>query len=195
MGRKPENHYLTGKLLLAMPNMNDPRFHRAIILICSHDENGAMGLVVNHEMPDIEFPDLIGQLKIESDILVNFQNLDLPVMCGGPVESARGFLLHSSDFKRDGTIDVGSSYGVTGTLDALKDVACGLRPDDMLFILGYAGWDAKQLDAEIHDNAWLVVDPDRDIVFGHGDAHEKWMRAVSKLGFDPSMLSSVSGHA
>ncbi len=189
-----QNHHLTGKLLLAMPSMGDPRFHRAVIFICAHDEEGAMGLVVNHSMPGIEFNDLMGQLKLESDIRVDFEKLNLDVMYGGPVETARGFLLHSSDFARDDTMVVNKSYGVTGTVDALKDIATGQKPENLMFILGYAGWEAGQLDEEIQNNAWLVVDPDPELVFG-GNPEGKWTQAINKLGIDPAMLSGVAGRA
>ncbi|MGH1456423.1 MAG: YqgE/AlgH family protein [Alphaproteobacteria bacterium] len=194
MASKAQNNYFAGKLLLAMPNMGDPRFNRAVIFLCAHDENGAMGLVINHEMPNVAFTDLVPQLKIGSDITVNFDDIKLPVMCGGPVESARGFLLHSTDFKREETMSIDKSYGVTGTLDALKDVAMGAGPEELMFILGYAGWDAGQLDEEIQQNAWLVVDSDHELVFG-GDADDKWTRSIAKLGFDPVMLSSAAGSA
>jgi len=189
-----QNHYLTGKLLIAMPSMGDPRFHRAVIFICAHDEEGAMGLVINHTMPGIEFNDLIGQLKLESDIKVNFEKLNLPVMYGGPVETARGFLLHSNDFARDDTMKIDKSYGVTGTVDALKDIAKGDKPENLLFILGYAGWEAGQLEVEIQQNAWLVVDPDPSIIFDR-EPEGKWLQAVNKLGIDPAMLSSAAGSA
>ena len=194
MAKATQDHYLAGKLLIAMPEMGDPRFHRAVIFVCAHDEEGAMGLVINHSMQGVEFTDLVKQLKFESDIKVNFEEMNLPVMCGGPVESARGFLLHSADFVRDDTMSVGETYGVTGTVDALKDVARGKGPDDLLFILGYAGWDAGQLDIEIQQNAWLVVDPDPALIF-EGAPEDKWTRAVGKLGIDPGMLSSISGSA
>lgn len=194
MGSKAANHYLTGKLLLAMPNMNDMRFHNAVIFMCAHDENGAMGIVINHEMPDIEFTDLASQIKVESDIKVNFENLDLPVMCGGPVESARGFLLHSSDFTRKDTMKVNRSYGVTGTVEALKEIACGGGPEDVIFALGYAGWDAGQLESEIQRNSWLIVDPDPELVFT-GDPDDKWDRALAKLGINPAMFSGMAGTA
>lgn len=194
MGQSKKEGYLAGKLLLATPGMGDPRFHRAVIFLCAHDENGAMGLVINHVMPGIGFRDLIGQLKVQSDIKLDLEKLDMSVMCGGPVESARGFLLHSSDFIRDDTLQIDNLYGVTGTVEALREVVHGNRPDAMLFILGYAGWDAGQLDAEIQDNAWLVVDPDPDLVFG-GAPEEKWVRAVRKLGVDPAMLSAFAGRA
>ncbi len=194
MASGQDSHYLKGKLLLAMPSMGDPRFERAVIFMCAHDSKGAMGLVINRTMPNVEFSDLIKQLKIESDIKINFEKLDLPVLCGGPVESARGFLLHSNDFMRHDTMNVDSSFGVTGTVDALKDVACGEGPEDLLFILGYAGWTAGQLDAEIQQNAWLVIDADPSLIFS-GSADEKWSRAVKTLGIDPSMLSSSAGRA
>ncbi len=189
---RAENNYLTGKLLIAMPSMNDPRFYRAVIFMCAHDAEGAMGLMINHEMPEIEFDDLVSQLKFESDM--TFDNLSLPVMYGGPVECARGFLLHSNDFNRADTMQIAHNYGITGTVDALHDIARGKRPKDLLFILGYAGWDAGQLDEELQQASWLVVDADPDLIFG-GDPDEKWLRAVTKLGIDPAMLSGASGRA
>src|SRR5262245_9694033 len=113
---KNNSPYLTGKLLLAMPAMGDPRFHRAVIFMCAHDANGAMGLVINHTLPGLEFSQLLTQLKIASDINVNFR--DLPVMAGGPVESARGFLLHPADFSRKDTVKI-DTFGITGTVEAL----------------------------------------------------------------------------
>ena len=189
-----KEEYLTGKLLIAMPNMGDPRFHRAVIFVCAHDEGGAMGLVVNHVLPGIDFNDLVKQLRIQSDIKINFDELDLPVMYGGPVESARGFLLHSGDFIRADTMQVNRFYGVTGTLDALKDIAQGKGPENLMFILGYAGWDAGQLETEIMQNAWLVSEPDQDIVFA-ANHQNKWTQAVGKLGIDPAMLSGDIGRA
>lgn len=178
-----------------MPTMGDARFHRAVIFVCAHDEEGAMGLVVNHAMPGIEFNELIGQLKLESDIKVDFEKLNLPVMYGGPVETARGFLLHSGDFARDDTMKINKSYGVTGTVDALKDIAAGdNKPENLMFILGYAGWEAGQLDVEMQQNSWLVVEPDHDLVFG-GDPGDRWTQAVNKLGIDPGMLSGIAGSA
>ncbi len=190
-----QDHYLAGKLLLAMPNMVDIRFHKAVIFICAHDENGAMGLVINNIIAGIEFRELLDQLKIESDIKVDLDKLNLPIMRGGPVEAARGFLLHSSDFIRADTMKVGSCYGVTGTVDALKDVVRGTGPKDLLFALGYAGWEAGQLDEEIRQNAWLVVDPDDHIIF-KDSPDKKWKNAINKLGIvDPAKLSYLSGRA
>ncbi len=191
---KKEKGYLTGKLLLAMPAMGDPRFHRAVIFICAHDENGAMGLVINHILPGFEFGKLLSQLNIVSDIEVDLKKVSVPVMSGGPVEAARGFVLHSGDFSRKDTVKIDDLYSVTGTVEALKDIATGNGPDNMLFILGYAGWSAGQLDSEMQQNAWLVVDPDPSLIF-HANPDKKWDMAIEKLGIDPLMLSSESGRA
>lgn len=191
LGQKDSN-YLTGKLLVAMPGMTDPRFHRSVIFMCAHDEEGAMGLVINHELSGVEFNDLVSQLKFESDM--KFDALNLPVMYGGPVETARGFLLHSSDFKRPETMHIDDHFAITGTVDALQDIAQEGRPKNLLFILGYAGWDAGQLEDELQQASWLVVDPDDDLIF-EGDPDEKWLKAINKLGIDPAMLSVESGRA
>lgn len=189
-----EGRYLTGKLLLAMPSMGDSRFHRAVIFMCSHDAEGAMGLVINHTLPGIAFHELVKQLDMRSDIVVDLNALRLPVMNGGPVDSARGFLLHTPDFKREETVVIGGQYGVTGTVEAVQDIVCGKGPDRILFILGYAGWSAGQLDWEIQQNAWLVADADPAIIF-HPDNEAKWEKAIGQLGFDPGMLSGTAGSA
>jgi putative transcriptional regulator len=181
--------YLTGRLLLAMPQMGDPRFHRAVIFMCAHDENGAMGLVLNNVMPGLDLSELLGQLNIDRQPATPAA----PVMNGGPVESARGFVLHSTDFTQPETVRVGPELGVTGTIEALRAIAAGDGPQKMLFMLGYAGWGAGQLDRELQQNAWLVTDADAEIIFG--DAERKWDRAVRKIGIDPAMLSGDAGHA
>ncbi|MGB4056465.1 MAG: YqgE/AlgH family protein [Alphaproteobacteria bacterium] len=185
---------LVGKLLLAMPGMGDPRFYRAVIFMCAHDDKGAMGLVINHTLAGVEFKNLLEQLSFSSDIKIDLSKFSIPVMAGGPVEGARGFILHSHDFKQRDTMAVGDDYAITGTIEALKDIATGHGPNRLLFLLGYAGWGPGQLDKEIQDNAWLVVDPDPALIF---DAvpEEKWVRAIQKLGVDPAMLSSQSGRA
>lgn len=194
MAEIKNDHYLVGKLLIAMPNMGDPRFHKAVIFMCAHDKNGAMGLVINHTLPGLEFENLLEQLGITSDIEIKLDALSLPVMSGGPVEAARGFLLHSNDFEQNDTVKIDDAYYVTGTIDALKAVAEGDGPDQALFILGYAGWSSGQLDQEIQQNAWLVVDPDPDIIF-KTVPDEKWTMAAKKLGIDPAMLSGDAGRA
>lgn len=189
-----DDQYFAGKVLIATSGMNDSRFHRAVIFLCAHDAGGAMGLVINHIMTNVTFNDLIDQLKIESDIKVNFKGLNLPIMCGGPVEKARGFLLHSGDFVRSETLEINKSYGITGTVDALKDVALGKGPKSRMFALGYAGWDAGQLEVELAQNAWLLTDPDEDLIFSP-DYNKKWIQAIEKLGIDPAMLSVEAGRA
>lgn len=186
--------YLAGKLLLAMPGLGDPRFHKAVILICTHDENGAMGLVVNDQSLNLSFDKLMEQLKVTKDTILSPQIASIPVHIGGPVDKGRGFMLHGHDFTHDETIRINDQFGVTGTLDALKHVTQGQGPDDMLFILGYAGWEAGQLDNELQQNAWLIADSHHDLVFKSENA-EKWSLAVNTLGFDPAMLSSDAGRA
>lgn len=191
MSDQDQNPYLAGKVLLAMPSMSDPRFHKAVIFMCAHDENGAMGLVVNNTLAGLNFENLLEQVGLNADIK---PSTDLQVMSGGPVESARGFLLHSSEFFQTDTIRIDDSFSVTGTVDALKEVAAGNGPEQLLFILGYAGWGAGQLDQEIQQNSWLVTDPDPSIIFSE-DHDQKWTRAVGQLGFDPAMLSGEAGRA
>lgn len=193
---KSENKetYLAGRLLLAMPGMGDPRFSKAVIYVCAHDENGAMGLVINHTLPGIDLSQLLSQLNITVAEHVSNRAAKTPVLSGGPVETARGFVLHSNDFQQSDTICVDENFSVTGTIDALEAIATGRGPEEMLFILGYAGWSAGQLDSEIQENAWLVADPDHELIFSLMP-DEKWEQAVQKLGVDPAMLSSAAGHA
>lgn len=182
--------YLTGKLLVAMPQMGDPRFHKAVIFICAHDVNGAMGLVINHTLPGLELSELLSQLHIEG----NQTSPDIPVMSGGPVETGRGFILHKGDFRQIDSLKIESDIYVTGTIDALKAIAQGKGPDEMLFILGYAGWTAGQLDLEMQQNAWLVVDADPALIFD-SNPDECWDLAIRKIGIDPNMLSGEAGRA
>ncbi|HEV7367789.1 YqgE/AlgH family protein [Arenibaculum sp.] len=182
--------YLTGQLLIAMPNMPDPRFSRAVIYVCAHTEEGAMGLVVNRLFDAINFPDLLEQLGIEAGVSAR----DRPVYFGGPVEPARGFVLHSADFVRDGTLLVDEEVAVTATVDILRAIAEDAGPRRSLLALGYAGWGPGQLDAEIQANGWLHVTADQSLLFD-GDIETKWDRAIAKIGVSPFMLSAEAGHA
>ena len=182
--------YLTGQLLVAMPQMRDPRFMRTVIYMCAHSTDGAMGLVVNKLVDNVSFPDLLEQLNIqtgpvEDDIFVHF---------GGPVETGRGFVLHSSDYVQDATLVIDEQIGLTATVDILKSIAEGGGPDRSLLALGYAGWGAGQLDEEIQANGWLTVAPDVPLVFDD-DLDGKWERAMNKMGVDFSKLSGDAGHA
>jgi putative transcriptional regulator len=183
---------LMGRVLVAMPNMGDPRFHRAVVLLCAHDDNGAMGLVINHVLPGVDMRHLLEQLHIEitKDAPLN----NIAVMSGGPVENARGFILHTHDFHQDDTIRITSDLAVTGTVDALRSVAAGTGPEKMVFILGYAGWTEGQLESEIQQNVWLVCDADPELIF-NVPPEEKWNKAIGSLGIDLAMLSGETGRA
>ena len=183
-------NFLAGKLLLAMPQMSDPRFKKSVIFLCAHDAAGAMGIAINEEMAHMPLSLLLTQLSLNPGD--DFD--DFPVLQGGPVETARGLLLHTSDVVKSDSILIQQDYAVTGTIEALKEIVDGTGPADKLFALGYAGWGAGQLEAELADNAWLVVDADPDLVF-RTPAPEKWDRAVRKIGIDPAFLAVSSGHA
>lgn len=185
-----QDSYLTGQLLIAMPNMRDPRFARTVIYMCAHNADGAMGLVVNRLIGSITFPDLLEQLGIDNSSVSE----EIRVHFGGPVESGRGFVLHSSEYEREGTLQVSQKVGLTATIDILRDMASGSGPQHSLLALGYAGWGPGQLDSEIQANGWLHVEADERLVFG-ADLDGKWEQAISKLGFDLSMLSGDAGHA
>ena len=182
--------YLTGQLLVAMPQMRDPRFMRTVIYMCAHSIEGAMGLVVNKLVDNVSFPDLLDQLNIQTGPVEN----EIFVHFGGPVETGRGFVLHSSDYVQDATLVIDENVGLTATVDILKSIAEGNGPDRSLLALGYAGWGAGQLDEEIQANGWLTVAPDVPLVFD-GDLDGKWERAMDKMGIDFSKLSGEAGHA
>ena len=157
---------LTGKLLVAMPGMGDPRFDRSVVFICAHSQEGAMGLIVNKPARDVDLGALMSQLEIDAGPSLS----GLTVHIGGPVETTRGFVLHSTDYQsRLQTLEVGDAFGMTATLDVLEDIARGDGPGDALVMLGYAGWGPGQLEGEIVQNAWLICDADTDLVFGTGD--------------------------
>lgn len=186
-----DKSYLAGQLLVAMPGMMDPRFAKTVIYMCAHNADGAMGLVVNKLIESLSFPDLLAQLGIES-VGIGDQ---IKIHFGGPVESSRGFVLHSPDYKRDATLVVDEQVALTATVDILKAIAIGSGPRRSLLALGYAGWGPGQLDDEIKANGWLHVAADNDLVFGGGNVEDKWDQAMAKLGIDPRMLSDSAGHA
>jgi putative transcriptional regulator len=183
------DNYLSGHLLLAMPGIRDPRFEKSVIYMCAHSSDGAMGLVVNKPLDTLNFPDLLEQLGIESE-----SDSPINVHFGGPVESGRGFVLHSAEYTQEATMMVDSGIALTATIDILRDIATGGGPRRSLLALGYAGWNPGQLDSEIKDNGWLHVSPDEELVFGP-DMETKWERAMGKLGIDPNLLSEEAGHA
>lgn len=181
-------------LLLAMPQMGDPRFHHAVIFLCVHDEKGAMGLTLNHPLHSMTFPSLLEQLGLSPDHDLDTDLKNMPILSGGPVEDIRGFLLHTPDFRQKDTIIVDEQFHVSGTLDSLRAVMNGERPEDMIFALGYAGWGEGQLEQELQDNAWMVVPATQELVFKTA-AEDMWEKAFATLGVNPAMLSGVSGNA
>lgn len=188
--RPASDGYLTGQLLVAMPQMQDPRFERTVIYMCAHNEDGAMGLVVNKPMESVEFPELLEQLDLEPPV----SKRDIRVHFGGPVESGRGFVLHSADYVQDATMVVDGNIALTATTDILKDIASGKGPRDCVLVLGYAGWGPGQLDGEIQQNGWLSVAADDRLIFG-ADPDAVWSAALAKIGVDASQLSGDAGHA
>lgn len=185
---------LSGKFLLAMPGMGDPRFHKAVILVCAHDDNGAMGLVINHMLPGIDLENLLGQLNITAPAGKPNPVSGIAVMSGGPVDNVRGFIIHTPEFHQQDTVRINGEISVTGTVDALRAVASGEGPQQMIFVLGYAGWGPGQLDQELQDNAWLVFDAIPEIIF-ETESDKKWDAVVRRMGIDPIMLSSTVGRA
>lgn len=189
-GIRAESAWLTGKLLIAMPSMPDPRFTRTVTYICSHSPEGAMGIVLNRLYGELNFRGLLSQL----DITLSLGAPDLPVHFGGPMEPARGFVLHSAEYRREGTMMIDDAIALTATVEILQALADGAGPDRALLALGYAGWGAGQLDAEMQANGWLVAPADEDTIF-NPHTESKWEQALGKIGISPLMLSGEVGHA
>ncbi|MBI1220507.1 MAG: YqgE/AlgH family protein [Rhodobacteraceae bacterium] len=191
MSAQIDSMNLTGKFLIAMPGMGDPRFDKSLILVCAHSAEGAMGLIVNKPMPQPGFRGLLEQLDIEpgddcAEVQVHF---------GGPVEGGRGFVLHSADYAAEGgTLHVNEAFGMTATLEILEDLAHGEGPGKALLALGYAGWGPGQIEQEILRNGWLSCDATPAIVFSPESA-SKWERALKTLGVDALTLSATAGRA
>lgn len=182
--------YLAGHLLIAMPQMRDPRFARSVVYLCAHTADGAMGIVVNRPFDGLSFPELLEQLDIDptpdcDQVRVHF---------GGPVEGGRGFVLHSDDWMHETSMVVAEGVALTATVDVLKAIAEGGGPRKSLLALGYAGWSPGQLDSEIRENAWLNLPADEQLLFDSNLEH-KWEDAIHKMGIDFGALSGDAGHA
>lgn len=182
--------WLTGQMLVAMPSMQDPRFARTVTFLCTHSPEGAMGLVVNRLYGDLNFQGLLNQLDISLSPGIE----EMPIHFGGPVEPARGFVLHSTDYKGEGTMQISETIALTATLEVLKDLAKGVGPKRAILALGYAGWSPGQLDAELQTTGWLIAPADDDIIFDL-NPEDKWQRALKKIGVDLTLLSGDVGHA
>ncbi|MFK7944840.1 MAG: YqgE/AlgH family protein [Paracoccaceae bacterium] len=182
--------FLDGQILIAVPGMQDPRFQHSLVYICAHSEEGAMGLIINKVTEDLVWRDLFEKLDIPIDPL----GAPRPVYFGGPVEQGRGFVLHSSDYHaEDATLAIDGGTSMTATLDVLQSLGARQGPERALVALGYSGWAAGQLEAELQLNGWLNCPPDDDLLFGSDD-EGKWGRALAKLGVDPALLGA-GGHA
>lgn len=183
---------LTGKLLIAMPGMGDMRFEHSVVFMCSHTDKGAMGLIINKPAQDVVLTDLLEQLNIPAD---PSRRDHAAVHFGGPVEGARGFVLHSPDYESAlHSMQISPDFSMTATLDILEDIARDQGPDRALMMLGYAGWGPGQLEAEIGMNGWLTTEADQGLVFDVDDGG-KWAAALKSLGVDPLSLSASAGHA
>lgn len=188
---KDDSPYLKGKLLISMPQMHDPRFERAVIFVCAHDQNGAMGIMINQKKTTVSVQELCGQMDFDW----KEGDTEFAVYNGGPVDTSRGFILHSTDFNMLETVAVDQRFAVTGTIDALRLIIKGdAIPRHMLFALGYTGWSEGQLEEELANNAWLVTKANQDLVF-KTPVIKIWDEAIRSLGVEPAMLSGDAGRA
>ena len=190
--------YLEGQVLVAMPGMVDQRFARSVIYLCAHSKEGAMGLIINQRAKRVKFADLLVQLEVideQEAIRLPQRAGGMQVLKGGPVETQRGFVLHSSDYHvEDTTMPIDATVSLTATVDILRAIAKDTGPYQAVLALGYAGWAAGQLEKEIQQNGWLSCEADADLVFG-ADLDAKYGRAMRKIGIDPAMLVNDAGHA
>ncbi len=181
--------FLTGQLLLAMPGIGDPRFERAVIAMCSHDENGALGIGIGQHVAGITLHALMRQLDLDPGVAP-----DAPLHVGGPVEPHRGFVIHSDDWAGEGSIDVAGLWRLTSTLDVLRAIGEGRGPSRWLAALGYAGWGAGQLDDELAANGWFAVPGTDELLYGRS-VGQRWTAAFASSGIDVRLLSASSGRA
>lgn len=197
-GLPEDEGYLDGQLLIAMPAMGDERFSRSVIYLCAHSSEGAMGIIINQRAPNISFTELLEQLNIvppEDRISLPSALGAMAVHLGGPVETGRGFVLHSADyFKAESTLPIDDSVCLTATVDILRDIAKGSGPNKALLALGYAGWAPGQLEDEIQSNGWINCPADPELIFDP-EVDRKYTKALGSLGIDPIRLVNDSGHA
>lgn len=189
-GAPPGATSLTGQVLIAMPGLTDPRFSQSVIYLCAHTAEGAMGIVINRPLAEPSFADLLKQLEVAPAPPAR----SIRLVSGGPVDNARGFVLHSADWTGEGSLRVNQEMALTASLDVLKAIAGGGGPRHGLLALGYAGWGPGQLDQEMQQNAWLSAPADTELLFD-GAADTAWRRALARLHIDPLLLSGSAGHA
>jgi putative transcriptional regulator len=186
------SEFLTGRCLIAMPGIGDPRFERAVVLMCAHNDEHAVGLALNQPIEGLTVPDLFEKLDIRADIVLPPD----PVLLGGPVQTERGFVLHTDDYICDeSSVRVCDGVALTATREVLAALGdATLRPRRSLMALGYAGWGGGQLEREIQENVWLTCEADDDLLFAK-DYDNKWVMALAKLGINPAMLVGQAGRA
>jgi putative transcriptional regulator len=184
-----EPRFYTGQMLLAMPGIGDPRFSKAVIAMCVHDEEGALGIGVGAHLPGVTLHGLLAQFDIAVDGVA-----DIPIFAGGPVEPQRGFVLHSLDWGGQGTADCAGKWGLSSTIDVLRVIGRPNGPSRWLVALGYAGWGAGQLDAEMTRHGWHLADGNDALMFDTLPA-ERWQKAFEAGGIDPRLLVGDSGTA
>jgi putative transcriptional regulator len=183
-----ETTYLTDHFLIAMPNLGDPNFSKTVTYICMHDENGAMGIVINRPM-DIDLGDVFENMEIE---VQDPQAQQLPIFDGGPVQTERGFVIHQPVRQWDAMLTVGN-LGIATSRDIISAIAKGTGPDNLLIALGYAGWNAGQLEQEIANNAWLSTPANYDVIFNI-PTEQRWQAAAATMGIDITLMSPIAGH-
>ncbi len=185
-----DRDYLVGKCLVAVPGIDDERFEKSVIYLCAHSRDGAMGFVVNQQIREFYFSDLVSQFNIGNIAPV------APIILhkGGPLEQIRGFVLHSLDYKKEGTIVVDNKFAVSSSIAVLNDIAFGNGPIFNLIALGYSSWSPKKLENEIINNYWLVAEATPELLFKTPD-DDKWQRAIDEMGFDVNRICNRTGHA
>ena len=185
------DNFLEGKVLIALPGMSDPRFEKSVIYMCAHSTTGAMGIIVNKPIEGLDFQELLRRLELP----VSERTPNSPILFGGPVETGRGFVLHSGEYEStESTLPISADISLTATLDILRAISEGSGPQKALFALGYAGWGPGQIETEIQANGWVHCDADPNLIFGN-DMDKKWAVALRKLGIDMSGLSAHAGRA
>jgi putative transcriptional regulator len=191
-----ERGFLDGQFLIAMPGMADANFTRTVVYICAHSDDGAMGFVINRPQ-QLNFSDVLLHLDLlgEDEVIrLHGATLDFPIRCGGPVESGRGFVLHSDDYMSESSIPVSDDICLTATLDIVRAISRGRGPEKGLMMLGYAGWGAGQIENEIGANGWLSCPAQEELIFDT-NLDSKYERALALMGISPAMLSAEAGHA
>ena len=181
---------LTGKIIVSQPSLEDKRFNKSVIYICAHSSQGAMGIIINKKIDYDLYPDLLDQLGIDKTV----NNKKLYIRYGGPLESSRGFVLHSDDIIRKETLNIDKGIALTSTAEFFDDLAIGKGPKDSILALGYAGWGPGQLEAEIIQNSWMTLSVDNSFLFDD-EVSKKWNQAYKLIGIDPNNLSINSGTA